>query len=173
MERRTFVKLVGLSSAGLAVGNESLAITTHKQVISINEPKVHVRHGLFNLQNQGLNNKDFFVQRDIFCRNGLNDISSDRISTISVKYDGKESFGIISNNVFNSKTTKIQAIRLTKNRSKHIKIKRPSLIFGEFAEFTADNAKINSDRSLLVDASEIKFTSKEDQYIILYESEYL
>ena len=105
MERRSFIRLAGLTTFGLIAGGNLVASAlkmSNHQLMEINPPNIHVRHGFFNLQVP--NEKGLLIQRDIFNQNGLEAISEDRIASIKISDKNIAHYGIINKEGFNSKS---------------------------------------------------------------------
>ena len=170
MDRKSFIRLTGLTTLGLMAGGNLFASAykmSKNQFIEIKPPNIHVRHGFFNLQVP--NENGLHVQRDIFNQNGLDGISENRMVSIKVSEEHKESFGIINKKGFKSKSKKLSAIKLKANSSKSIKVDSPCLIFSEHDDFLIDGISFSKKQAVMKHQScTVKLTSTKDQHLILY-----
>ena len=85
MERRNFIRLAGLTTIGLMAGGQLFASAlrqSNHQLLTIEPPNIHVRHGFFNLQIP--HNNELHIQRDIFNQNGFESIAKDRMASIKI-----------------------------------------------------------------------------------------
>ncbi len=170
MERRSFIRLAGLTTFGLMAGGNLVASAlkmSNHQLIEIKPPNIHVRHGFFNLQVP--NEKGLQIQRDIFNQNGLDGISENRMVSIKVSEEHKESFGIINKKGFQSKSKRLSAINLKANSSKSIIVDSLCLIFSEHDDFLVDGESISKQQAFKKHQSGmVKLTSTKDQHLIIY-----
>ena len=147
MERRSFIRLAGLTTFGLMAGGNLVASAlkmSNHQLMEINPPNIHVRHGFFNLQVP--NEKGLQIQRDIFNQNGLDGISENRMVSI-----------------------KVSAFKIKANSSKSIKIDSPCLIFSEHDDFLVDGESISKQQAIKKHQSGmVKLTSIKAQHLIIY-----
>lgn len=141
MERSTFIKLTGLTTFGImAGGNLFASVFESQELLEIDAPKIHVRHGYFNLQEA--NQSGFYIQRDVFNKNGLEGISDNRMTSIKVSDKNITHFGILDKTGFKSKSKRFSTVRLKANRATSIQVDSRNLIFSEFDEFVVDGVKI-------------------------------
>ena len=131
MERRTFIKLSGLTTIGLLAGNNVLAFTEKRdyKLIPIQAPKIHIRHGNFNLQS--VNNGSFNIQRDIFTKDGSDKISTHRMVSIKIKDGKKETYGILRKSEIKNSSQQLSVIKLTPKKTSSIVVTESSVIFSE------------------------------------------
>lgn len=172
MDRKSFIRLVGLTSFGLMAGSNLFASALKmrkNQFIEIKPPNIHVRHGFFNLQVP--NENGLHIHRDIFNQNGLEKISEDRMVSIKISEDHKEKFGIINKNGFQSKSKRLSVINLKANSSKSIKVDSSCLIFSEHDDFLVDGMPFTKQQAVKIQQPcLVKLTSKKAQYLIIYNS---
>ena len=170
MQRKTFIRVSALTTIGLWAGLDLFAINTVKpSIISLQEPTLHVRHGLFDLQSPASKEGGLFIQRDVFTKSGLEQVSLERMTSIEIKDKSMEAFGVLNENGFECNSTKISAIKLKKNQSYSIDLKHPSLLFAEIYNLKIDGREIKKDQGIVINQSaKIEVVSEEDQYIILY-----
>lgn len=168
MERRSFISLAGLTTFGLMAGSNLFAsVFKNRELIEIEPPNIHVRHGFFNIQTA--NRNGIFIQRDIFNQNGLEEISEDRMVSIKISEEHKESFGIINKKGFQSKSKRLSAINLKVNSSKTIKVDSPCLIFSEHDDFIVDGISFSNQEAVKIhQPCLVKLTSTKAQHLILY-----
>ena len=170
MERRSFIRLAGLTTLGLMAGGNLFASALKmrkSEFIEIKPPNIHVRHGFFNLQVP--NEKGLQIQRDIFNQNGLEAISEDRIASIKISDKNIAHYGILNKEGFNSKSKKLTAFKIKANSSKSIKIDSPCLIFSEHDDFLMDGESISKQQAVMKHQSGmVKLTSTKDQHLIIY-----
>ncbi len=170
MERRTFIKLSGLTTFGLLAGGNLIASAFNMknyQLVEINLPNIHVRHGFFNLQTANQNR--LAVQRDIFNQNGLEEISEYRMVSIKISEGHKESFGITNKNGFKSKSNRLSAIQLKANGSKSINVDSPSLIFAEFNRLTINGVLVENNQAFIqYSKKELEIKSESNQSVFIY-----
>jgi len=170
MERRSFIRLAGLTTFGLMAGGNLVASAlkmSYHQLMEIKPPNIHVRHGFFNLQVP--NEKGLQIQRDIFNQNGLDGISENRMVSIKVSEEHKESFGIINKKGFKSKSKELSAIKLKANSSQSIEVDSPCLIFSEHDDFLVDGESISKRQAVKKHQSGmVKLTSIKAQHLIIY-----
>jgi len=170
MDRKSFIRLVGLTSFGLMAGSNLFASALkmrENQFIEIKPPNVHVRHGFFNLQVS--NENGLHIHRDIFNQNGLEEISEHRMVSIKISEDHKENFGIINKKGFQSKSKRLSGINLKANSSKSIKVNSPSFIFSEYDDFLVDGIPFSKQQAVKIQQPcLVKLTSKKTQHLIIY-----
>ena len=170
MERRSFIRLAGLTTFGLIAGGNLVASAlkmSYHQLMEIKPPNIHVRHGFFNLQVP--NEKGLQIQRDIFNQNGLDGISENRMVSIKVSEEHKESFGIINKKGFKSKSKELSAIKLKANSSQSIEVDSPCLIFSEHDDFLVDGESISKRQAVKKNQSGmVKLTSIKAQHLIIF-----
>lgn len=170
MERRSFIRLAGLTTFGLMAGGNLVASAlkmSNHQLIEIKPPNIHVRHGFFNLQVP--NEKGLLIQRDIFNQNGLEAISEDRIASIKISDKNIAHYGIINKEGFNSKSKKLTAFKIKANSSKSIKIDSPCLIFSEYDDFLVDGESISKQQAIKkTQSGMVKLTSTKAQQLIIF-----
>ena len=170
MERRSFIRLAGLTTFGLIAGGNLVASAlkmSYHQLMEIKPPNIHVRHGFFNLQVP--NEKGLQIQRDIFNQNGLDGISENRMVSIKVSEEHKESFGIINKKGFQSKSKELSAIKLKANSSQSIEVDSPCLIFSEHDDFLVDGESISKRQAVKKHQSGmVKLTSIKAQHLIIF-----
>ena len=172
MERRDFIRFTGLTTLGLITGSNLLAsaFTAAKhEFIEIKPPKIHVRHGLFNVHSN--KNNGLHIQRDIFNGNGLEQISEERMASIKISDITGETFGISDKNEFKSNSSLLTAIKLVANKATSIKIDSPSIVFSEFEELSVNGALVKNDRAILqTSKAELRVLSNKNQYLFIYSS---
>ena len=168
MERRTFIKLSTLTSFGLIVGGNVFAsVFKNEELIEIEAPNIHVRHGIFNLQ--ATNHNGLHIQRDVFNRNGLEEISEDRMVSIKISDNNKDSFCTIDKTGLHGKSRKLSAVKLKANNSRSIKIDSPSLIFSEHDDFLIDGMLILKQQAIMKkQRCVVKLRSTKDQHLVIY-----
>jgi|TARA_B110000091_G_scaffold212327_1_gene258816 hypothetical protein len=168
MERSTFIKLAGLTTFGfMTVGNLFASVFKRQELIEIDTPSIHLRHGVFNLQITKYDG--FHIQRDIFNRNGLEKISEDRITSIKISDKDIENYVTLSKIGFNSNSKGLYAIKLKANRTSSMEINSPSLIFSEHDEFLVDGIFISKQQAVMKhQPCLVKLTSTKEQYLIIY-----
>ena len=170
MDRKSFIRLAGLTTFGLMAGGNLVASAlkmSYHQLMAIKPPNIHVRHGFFNLQVP--NEKGLQIQRDIFNQNGLDGISENRMVSIKVSEEHKQSFGIINKKGFKSKSKELSAIKLKANSSQSIEVDSPCLIFSEHDDFLVDGESISKQQAFKKHQSGmVKLTSTKDQHLIVY-----
>ena len=172
MNRKTFIKLTSLAAVGTFFGLNALAENvqhTSAFIINIEKPKIHVRHGLFNLHTATFSEK-IGIQRDIFNRNGLAEISDDRMTTIKLKNGKNEVFALLQNDIFESDSPQLTAFQLQENETFFIDINAEMLIFSEFHDFYINDMKVQIEPAFLKkEQGKIKLFSKTKQYIFVYQ----
>ncbi len=170
MERRNFIKLSGLTTFGLVAGSNlfafGLEIKNH-QLIEINRPNIHVRHGFFNLQTP--NQNKLYVQRDLFNKSGLEAISEDRMASIKIVRDNDETFGIMDHKGFKSTSKKLSAIKLKANKITFVNVDTQSLIFAEYDALRINGTIVKNDHAFCqTSKGEIGILSKINQSVFIY-----
>ena len=170
MGRRNFIRLTGLTTFGLIAGRNLFASVfkeVNYELIEIKPPKIHVRHGLFNIHST--TNNRLHIQRDIFNGNGLEQISEERMVSIKISDINGETFGISNKKEFKSKSSKLTAMKLSKHQSSMISIDSPSIIFSEFDGLHIDGINIKNDQAFLQNHSvEMKISSEANQFVFVY-----
>ena len=170
MDRKSFIRLTGLTTFGLMAGDNLFASAfkmSENKLIEIKPPNIHIRHGFFSLQVP--NENGLHIQRDIFNQNGLEEISEDRMVSIKISGEHKESFGIINKKGFKSKSKRLSAINLKANSSKSIIVDSPCLVFSEHDDFLVDGISFSKQQAIKIHQScLVKLTSTEAQHLIIY-----
>ena len=170
MERRHFIALTGLSTLGLLAGSNLFASVfkeVNHELIEIKPPTIHVRHGVFNLQTTRHNG--IKIQRDIFNRDGLSQISHRRIVSIKISDSNKETFGISEASGFRSESNKLTALKLIANKTISINIDSPSAIVSEFEEIYINTLLVNNNQAFVqYSKAETRILSNYDQSIFIY-----
>ena len=170
MERRGFIKRVGLSTAGVMIGSSLFAsVFKRKQfeLIEIDFPRIHVRHGFYNLQ--GSSDKGLQIQRDVFNENGLEQISENRMVSVKVSDSGKENFGILDKEEFKSKSNKLSALKLKANELIYVNVDAPCLIFSEIGTLIISGKVVNSNQAIsLTSKKGVALNSEVNQSVFIY-----
>ncbi|MCI5056701.1 MAG: hypothetical protein MRY83_11375 [Flavobacteriales bacterium] len=164
MDRKKFVKITSMVSAGVVVGFDLSARTSH-HLVDIGTPNFHVRHGLYNLQ--VVPEREFFVQRDVFGREGLSEVSNERISTIRLRYGAAEVFAILDENGLTNSSDRLSVQKLSKNRTYKIDV-GSCLIFSEFERFRVDGVSVSENQACITRKGSMEVASNRDQYLVIY-----
>jgi len=174
MERSSFIRLTGLATFGLMAGGNLFASAPKirkPQLIEIKPPKLHVRHGFLNLQSD--NQKGLHIQRDVFNKNGLQTISEDRMVSIKISDENKETFGIKDKIGFESKSKNFSALQLRANSTTSIKVDSPSLLFSEFGGLTINGILVENNRAFYQKSKgEVTIFTKTNQCVFVYKYEH-
>ena len=170
MERRSFIRLTSLTSIGLLAGGNLFASTfknTNHELIEIEAPTIHVRHGSFNIQPSNQNKIN--IQRDIFNANGLEQLSENRMVSIKVTNNNSSTFGVLGNKNIKSNDEKLVSIKLSQNNSKSVKVTSPSIIFSEYDEISVNGIILKKNQAYIQYVnSEISLLSKRNQAVLIY-----
>lgn len=172
MDRRRFIRLTGLTSFAFLAGSSLMAAVFNRKsasVIPIGAPSVHVRHGNFNLQME--KPSGLHIQRDIFNKNGLPNIAEDRMVSVRISEQEKETFGVCDSTGFQSESKNLTCISLKANTPSKIDLESSSIVFAEFEEVLIDGASIKSNEAFTPGDSQIHtLISAVDQSVFVYKN---
>ena len=170
MERKSFIRLTGLTAIGYAAGGSLFASAFKRdsyRLVGIEPPKIHVRHGLFNVQTTKLSG--LHVQRDIFNKNGLDALSDNRILSLMISDSNKKTFGVGDQQGFTSKSDKLSVIKIESGTTVSVKIDSPSLLFAEFGELSVNDILVKNDQAMIqYSNAEVKISSLASQLLFIY-----
>lgn len=170
MEKRRFIQLAGFTSIGLFTGVSLLAsmlMEGNSQIIEIQAPNIHVRHGNFNLQ--VANQQGLQIQRDIFNKNGLLAVTTDRMVSIKISDEQRNVYGVNDKNGFYSKSKYLSAIDLQAKESSLVNISSPCILFAEFGDLIVNGKVVKNHQAFYLKSSEnVSVLSEVDQSVFIY-----
>ncbi|MEM9390498.1 MAG: hypothetical protein AAGA02_08490 [Bacteroidota bacterium] len=168
MNRKKFIQLSGTASLAMLAAPSILANTSRAlDVISIDQPKIHVRHGLFDLHKEVSKKGRFYIQRDILTKNGLQEASNEHITSIKIVDNKNEIFGVLNNGELSANSDVLESVRVQSNEPLTMRIRSQSLIIPEWSNLNVDDVEIGNNEALMRSEGEVKITSKCDQHVFI------
>ncbi len=170
MHRRKFIKLAGFSAMGQLIGLQVLAsnfLGYTYNIIDILPPQIHVRHGYLNLEHKTCDG--LLIQRDVFNKNGLEQVASKRMTSIKISEGNLTTFGVCSEGLLVEPVGSLKTVELKKGRIQTLKLSSPSILFSEYEEFKINELQIGRDKALYYKSNaNLKIESKKEQSIFIY-----
>lgn len=170
MDRRKFIQITGLTSLGLFLGFDALGSTSASgSIISIGEPIIHGRHGLFNLTDTLLE-KGITIQRDILTRDGIDILSKDRITTLKISHRNNEVFHVFDQHTVDLKKGNLSVMKLTKDKPYTLMPHTEErIIFSECEDFSINHVSIKSTEGYICQSKEKQvIRSEKEQFVMVY-----
>ena len=173
MERRKFIQLLGLTSLGICTGARLLAsnsfAASSSYIVNIEEPKIHNRHGLFDLHSTR-NHQGIYVQRDIMARDGLGIASPNRMTTVKIKDDKLNVFGLLHKTEFTCESNNLTCLHLTADHKKSLSIQSASMIFSEHQILKVGKVFLEKNQGIIISSNQnIELVSSTNQSVFIYQ----